>query len=148
LVIPAIDLDAPILATKRVNLEINGQSVTTWAVPDTFAAGWHYASALPGQVGNTVLNGHSNVYGEVFRHLEALELDDEITIYVNDVAYHYRVTDKHLLKEEGISWKARAKNIQLTMPTEDERLTLITCAPYPENTHRLIVVALPVLALP
>jgi len=32
----------------------------------------------------------------------------------------------------------------LTMPTEDERLTLVTCAPYPRNTHRLIVVASPV----
>jgi LPXTG-site transpeptidase (sortase) family protein len=143
LIIPAIELNAPIIATKRVNLEINGQSVTTWAVPDTFAAGWHYTSALPGQIGNTVINGHSNVYGEVFRYLERLQQNDEIIVYVDDTAYHYHVTDRYLLEEENLSWEFRTKNIQLTMPTEDERLTLITCAPYPRNTHRLIVVALP-----
>jgi sortase A len=132
------------MATRRVNLEINGQSVTTWAVPDTFAAGWHYTSASPGQAGNIVINGHSNIYGEVFRDLELLQQNDEIIVYVSDAAYHYHVTERHLFREEGVSWEARTQNIQLTMPTEDERLTLVTCAPYPRNTHRLIVVASPV----
>ncbi|HID54608.1 MAG TPA: sortase, partial [Anaerolineae bacterium] len=30
------------------------------------------------------------------------------------------------------------------MPTEDERITLVTCWPYTDNTNRLIVVAQPV----
>ena len=143
LVIPAINLDAPIMAVNRVNREINGQSVTTWAVPDTLAAGWHATSALPGQIGNTVINGHANIYGEVFRHLEALEPGDEIIIYAGDTAYHYHVSERHLLEETTLSFEARTKNAQWTMPVKDERLTLITCAPYPRNTHRLIVVAFP-----
>ncbi|MEE8391233.1 MAG: sortase [Anaerolineae bacterium] len=144
LVIPAIDLDAPIMTVNRIEFEINGQSVSTWVVPNTFAVGWHATSALPGQTGNIVINGHSNIYGEVFRRLEALEPDDEIIIYAGDTAHHYHVTEQHLLEEEGISLEARSKNAQWTMPIKDERLTLVTCGPYPRNTHRLIIVAFPI----
>ncbi|MCP4536378.1 MAG: sortase [Chloroflexi bacterium] len=146
LLIPAIDLEAPVVAVDRVNTEINGQPVTTWAVPDSFSVGWHNTSALPGQIGNTLINGHSNIYGEVFRNLEALELGDEIIIYVDDAVYRYQVTEWHLLREEDISWEDRTENTKWMLPTKEERLTLFTCAPYPENTHRLVVVALPVEA--
>ena len=44
------------------------------AVPDFFAAGWHTDSTPPGFPGNTVLNGHHNIYGEVFRDLDKVDL--------------------------------------------------------------------------
>ncbi len=146
LLIPAIDLNAPVVAVDRVSLEVDGQSVTTWAVPDSFAVGWHNTSAMPGRIGNTLINGHSNIHGEVFRDLEALELGDEIVIYAGDAVYRYQVTERHLLQEENISLEDRSRNTRWMMPTKDERLTLLTCAPYPRNTHRLVVVALPVEA--
>jgi LPXTG-site transpeptidase (sortase) family protein len=140
LVIPVINMEAPIITVGFVNYEINGQPVTTWAVPDTFAAGWHHTSAPPGQAGNTVLNGHQNIHGMVFRDLAALKLDDEIIVYADDAAYHYRVTERHVVEEEGQPLEVRAQNARWIMPTGDERLTLVTCV---ENTHRLIVIALP-----
>jgi LPXTG-site transpeptidase (sortase) family protein len=148
LTIPSIGLEAPIITVGFVNYEIDGQTTTTWAVPSLFAAGWHHTSAPPGQAGNTVLNGHQNIHGGVFQGLTALETGDEIIVYVGETAHHYRVSERHLLAEEGQPLAVRAQNAQWILPTQDERLTLVTCAPSEQSTHRLIVVALPVGATP
>ena len=143
LVIPAINLEAPIITVGYVNYTINGQTATTFAVPDHFAAGWHHTSAPPGNPGNTVLNGHQLINGGVFRDLEALRNDDEIIVYSGDAAHHYRVAEQHLLAEEGQPLSVRVENARWIMPTGDERLTLVTCAPYGKSSHRLIIVARP-----
>jgi LPXTG-site transpeptidase (sortase) family protein len=144
LLIPTINLEAPIIKVGYANLKINGQPVTTWAVPETYAVGWHHSSAPPGQPGNTVLNGHQSGGSGVFRNLTALQPDDEIFIRMGDTTYHYRVAERHILEEEGQPLAVRAANARWIMPTGDERLTLVTCAPDFQTTHRLIVVALPV----
>jgi LPXTG-site transpeptidase (sortase) family protein len=143
LVIPAISLEAPIITVGYVNYTINGQTATTFAVPDHFAAGWHQTSAPPGFPGNTVLNGHQLINGGVFRDLEALRNDDEIVVYSGDTAHRYRVAEQHLLAEEGQPLSVRVENARWIMPTGDERLTLVTCAPYGKSSHRLIIVARP-----
>jgi len=143
LVIPAINLEAPVITVGYENYTVNGQLATTWSVPQYFAAGWHHTSAPPGQAGNTVLNGHQSIYGGVFRNLEALQLNDEIIIYAAGAAHRYRVAERHLVQEEGLSLAERAANVHWIMPTADERLTLVTCAPFSKTTHRLIIVALP-----
>ncbi len=125
------------------NYTVNGQLATTWSVPQYFAAGWHHTSAPPGQAGNTVLNGHQSIYGGVFQNLEALQLNDEIIIYAAGAAHRYRVAERHLVQEEGLSLAERAANVHWIMPSADERLTLVTCAPFSKTTHRLIIVALP-----
>ncbi|HRV94858.1 MAG TPA: hypothetical protein P5526_22050 [Anaerolineae bacterium] len=51
--------------------------------------------------------------------------------------------NKLLLQEKGASIETRIENARWIAPTEDERLTLVTCA-QPGATHRLIVVAYPV----
>jgi sortase A len=141
--IPAINLDAPVVTVGFVNSEFEGQPITTWIVPDTLAAGWHHTSAPLGGAGNTVLNGHQDVHGGVFRDLARAQVNDEIIVYAGDTAHCYRIAERHFLEEEGQSLQVRAQNAQWIMPTQDERLTLVTCAPYPQNTQRLIVVALP-----
>jgi sortase A len=143
ILIPAIHLEAPIITVGYENYAIDGQPVTTWSVPAYFAVGWHHSSALPGQAGNTVLNGHQNIYGGVFRNLAALQRNDEIIVYTSSAAYHYQVVEQHILKEEGQPLQVRAANASWIMPTPDERLTLVTCAPSTDNSDRLIVVALP-----
>jgi sortase A len=124
-------------------LILSGQKVTTWAVPAYFAAGWHNASALPGYGGNVVLNGHQSIYGGVFHNLTDLSDNDEIVLYAGDKAFRYYVTERHLLAEEGQPLAVRIQNAKWIMPTAAERLTLVTCAPDAQSTHRLIVVALP-----
>ena len=144
IIIPAIDLDAPI---ETVGWHvING--VSTWDVPDRFAAGWLKTSAGLGQTGNTVLDGHHNIAGQVFRRLVDLKPGDEIDVVANGEVFTYKITTRQILKERDQPLEVRLKNAQWIQPTTDERLTLVTCWPYTTNTHRLIIVAKPWTAKP
>jgi len=144
IVAPSIKLDAPVVPMGWEMVDSNGTLVAQWVVPKK-AAGWHENSALPGHGGNVVLSGHHNIEGKVFRYVVDLALGAEITLNVGDTPYVYTVTEKYILKEAGMSLAVRKKNAQWIMPTEDERLTLVTCWPYeyPGNSHRVIVVAKP-----
>ena len=125
-------------------LRLNGQIYSQWEVPNQRAAGWHQSSAPLGQPGNTVLNGHHNVYGEVFHYLVALQPGDIVTLeFARDTATFYIVAQTMTLAEEGQPIETRQANARWILPTEDERVTLITCWPYNANTHRLVVIALP-----
>ncbi|MEJ2557714.1 MAG: sortase [Anaerolineae bacterium] len=120
---------------------MGGATYRQWSTADNLVS-WHNLSAKLGQPGNTVLNGHSNVNGAVLRNLKCVEIGDEITIFSGERDYHYIVTQKFSVKEKDVPLEARIENAQLIAPTQDERLTLITCA-NPGATHRLIVVARP-----
>jgi LPXTG-site transpeptidase (sortase) family protein len=144
IVIPAIDLDAPIEAVGWH--VVNG--VSAWDVPDRFAAGWLKTSAVPGQPGNTVLDGHHNIAGEVFRRLVDLKPGDEIDVFTSDEVFAYKVITRQILKERDAPYEMRVKNAQWIMPTDDERVTLVTCWPYTGNSHRLIIVAKPLKLRP
>ncbi len=139
IVIPAIQLDAPIEAVSWHVVD----GVSQWDVPDHFAAGWLMTSATLGQPGNTALTGHHNIDGEVFRNLVKLKPGDLITIYSNDVPFEYEITTRKILPERGQPDEVRRANARWIQPTTDERITLITCWPYTSNTHRLIIVATP-----
>lgn len=141
LVIPAIKLDAPI---ESVGWHVV-DGVSQWDVPDTFAAGWLMTSATLGRTGNTAITGHHNIAGEVFRNLVKLKLGDRITVYGKDEPLYYEITTRKILPERGQSDEVRRANARWMQPTTDERITLITCWPYTSNTHRLIIVAEPVV---
>ena len=113
-----------------------------WEVAD-YAAGWHVTSAPPGQPGNTVLAGHHNINGEVFRYLVDVQEGDEIDLYAGDTIYKFLVEQKLILKEKDEPLEVRQRNAQWIAPTNDVRLTLVTCWPYTNNTHRVVVVAKP-----
>ena len=144
IVIPAIDLDAPVVPVTWAVVEVDGQEQPMWNLPETRAAGWHETSAPLGVPGNTVLNGHNTTYGEVFRDLYTLEEGDEIVVYAGEVAYTYAVTETLILPEAGQPMEVRIENARYIQPTEDERLTLVTCHPYGSLRNRLIVIARPV----
>lgn len=144
IVIPAINLDAPVGGISLEKIVDGDQTYYQWPVPNEFMAGWHDNSARLGTVGNTVLNGHHNIYGEVFRDLIDLAEGDEITLYDQDRSYTYQVTVIEILAERDQPLDVRMENAQWIAPTADERITLITCWPYTDNSHRLVVVAEPV----
>lgn len=143
IVAPAIRLDAPVVPVGWQFVEEGGQMVSVWEVAD-FAAGWHKTSSYPGQPGNVVISGHHNIKGEVFRYLVDLKTGDEVDLYVGDKLYRYVVTEEHLLQEKGMPESTRRQNAQWIAPTADERLTLVTCWPYTNNTHRVIIIAKPI----
>jgi sortase A len=142
IVAPAIGMDAPVVPVGWKTVEENGQTFTEWEVAD-YAGGWHKTSAYPGNVGNTVIAGHHNIRGEVFRYVVNLEPGNVVDLYVGQTVYRYVVTEKYILKEKGMPPEVREENARWIAPTDDERLTLVTCWPYTNNTHRVVVVAKP-----
>lgn len=144
LVIPSIELDSSIVPVKLNTFVMNGVTYGTWDVAQN-EVGWHNLTAPLGRPGNTVLAGHSDINSRVFRNLEYVNVGDEIVAFSGSTgqAHRYVVTQKVLVQEVGVSLETRIRNARWIYPTQDERLTLITCA-YPGATHRLIVVATPI----
>lgn len=142
IVAESINLDAKVVEIGWKPVIEKGVPTSVWEVAD-YAAGWHKNSKLPGQGGNIVLSGHNNIKGEVFRYLDELKRDDIVTLYAGEQPYEYRVTDTFILKEEGEPEEVRRQNAGWMAPSNDERLTLVTCWPYTNNTYRLIVLASP-----
>jgi LPXTG-site transpeptidase (sortase) family protein len=140
-VIPSIQLDAPVLPAVPGLREYGDQLVRVWDVPAGFQAGWHSDSAPLGVRGNVVFNGHHNVYGQVFGQLIDVNVGDEIIIYGEGRIFRYQVTETLLVPERDQPLEVRLANSQYIQPTGDYRLTLVTCWPYETNTHRLIVIA-------
>ncbi len=145
IIIPKINVDA---AVHRIGLQTlfeNGQRFFQWAVPSGFAAGWHETSATLGQSGNTVLNGHNNIFGEVFRDLVDLEFGDTLILYDNTgQTYTYEIQQQELLPESDQPISVRIENARWIEATGDERVTLVSCWPYATNDNRVIVIAKPV----
>lgn len=141
-VISSIGLDSVVMPVGFQTFEMDGQTYGQWMVDDNLVS-WHNLSAPLGQVGNTVLNGHSDIGGMVFRDLHLVQVGDVITVFAGEQEYQYQVTETRLVQEVGVSLEQRIANAQLIKPTTDERLTLITCI-NPGATHRLIVTAHPV----
>jgi LPXTG-site transpeptidase (sortase) family protein len=140
IVAPSIGLDSPIVPVNVLKDTKTG--VLSWQTTD-FAVGYHAGSAYPGQRGNTVLSGHHNIAGKVFEHLYELKEGDQLLLYDDQVAYRYVVTDSFIVPERGASDEQRQQNARWIMPTSDERVTLVTCWPATDNSHRVIVVAHP-----
>ena len=144
LVIPIINLDAPIIPVSYKEIMVGNLVYYQWLGPDQFAVGWHASSAPLGLPGNTVLNGHHNAYGRVFKDLVRLGRGDVISIYSGSQEFRYQVVTNMLLPERFEPLSVRIENASWIAPSSDERITLITCWPANSDTHRVVVVAFPV----
>ena len=96
------------------------------------------ASAFPGEIGNTVITGHSagdvyssNPYKFIFSGLERLEDGDLIYVNYNSVRYTYKVTKKGVVEPSNV---ASLKGV-----TDKPILTLVTCTPLGTSRYRLLV---------
>ena len=88
-------------------------------------------SAHPGQRGNMYLAAHNDIFGEIFRYLEKMELGDEFVVYSGNQAFRYVVTSKRIIEPTDVS---------VMDPTTEPIATLQTCYPYLIDTQRLVVV--------
>jgi sortase A len=143
IVIPSVGVDAPVVPISWHTVTVNGQAQPVWDVPDSYAVGWHETSAPLGTYGNTVLNGHNTTNGEVFRDLYTMETGDTIVVHSEDTVFTYTVENVLILPEAGQPLEVRLENARYILPTDDERLTLVTCHPYGSLRNRLIVIAHP-----
>jgi sortase A len=140
--IPSINLDADVVEVEYDPNEASEGMANLWDVAD-WAAGFHLGSAYPGHRGNIVIAGHNNIRGRVFRHLLDLLPGDDIYLYADGQEYHYQVTQRLLLKEQGMPPEVQRENAKWIEPTLDERLTLVSCWPFIRPDHRVVVVARP-----
>ena len=143
IIIPELGVDAPVKLAEMQVVKIDEKNYSQWMAPDEEAAGWQRTSLGLGVPGNTVLNGHHNVFGKVFKNLTYLVPGDTFQVYGETHIFTYYVENKMLLAEREVSLEKRIENTKWILPTTDERLTLITCWPETSNTHRLIIIAKP-----
>jgi sortase A len=119
--LPDLHLDIPVVEVFVVD--------GAWQVAD-YAAGYHHGTALPGEVGNTVMAGHAGLRGGVFRRLDQLAIGSEIIVEAGGWQYRYRV------RERNNVWPTQ---VELMHATPTPVLTLITCTAW--DTQRLVVIA-------
>jgi sortase A len=98
-------------------------------------AGYLEGTAYPGQVGNSAIAAHrSRTYGRMFNRLDEIKEGDKVTIKTDKGTYQYEVFDTFLVKPNDLS--------VLQKKGDKKILTLITCHPSNNPTHRLIVQAI------
>src|SRR5205823_6581603 len=122
--IPVMFLDSPVNEV-RINMG-------TWEV-SPMDIGHHEGSANPGEIGNVVLAGHRDINSALFRQLDRLKPGDEVFVSNSFHEYRYVVTD---------SFVVGPTHTEVMDPTNDRRVTLITCTPIGLATQRLIVTAI------
>jgi sortase A len=143
LAIPAIQVDTPVVELGwKTNKTASGSIFSEWDVAQ-YAAGWHKNSAVPGEAENVVMSGHNNILGSVFRELDQLKRGDVIYVYAGGSKYAYDVDEVLILPEKFATAKQRQSNVRFIQPTGEERLTLVSCWPRDDNTHRIVVIARP-----
>lgn len=130
LTIPKIHVSAPIMFEPSI-AEANVQKALETGVV-------HYGNtAKPGEVGNSVLFGHSSNdwdkpgdYKFIFVLLEKLAVGDVYTIDYQGTRYEYQIYEKRAILPTEVS---------VVAPTSEPTSTLITCWPTGTNQKRLIV---------
>ena len=136
LIIPKLNIDVPAhfnIANDTATIDnAMNHGVAQFKIPG--------ANALPGQVGNLVISGHSagdiysnNQYKFIFSGLERLQDNDLIYVNYNSVRYTYKVTKKQTVEPTNVA--------ALVYPTSKPILTLITCTPLGSDRYRLLVTA-------
>lgn len=87
-----------------------------------------------GEYGNTVLAGHrGHSYGRLLNRLNEVKLGDKIVVSTNQGDYIYSVYDVVIVKPEEIHVLRTDKN--------EKVLSIVTCEPVRNPTHRLIALA-------
>jgi sortase A len=136
LIIPKINVDVPVVwnttPDQASQLKAMESGVAWFGIPG--------ANSRPGQIGNTVLSGHSSndlldqgSYKFIFAQLDRLQNGDTIFINYESKRYTYTVTKKEVVAPTDVQ--------ALIYDTNKPVLTLITCTPVGTAQSRLLVTA-------
>ena len=135
LIIPKINVDVP------VHYDIGNNYASQMKAMETGLA--HFAipgaSSHPGQIGNTVVAGHSSNdlldtgdYKFIFAQLDKLQIGDTFYANYNSKRYTYTVTSKQIVEPTEVN--------KLVYATDKPVMTLLTCTPLGTALHRLLIV--------
>ena len=162
--IPGLKIDTPVIPMSWRVVDTANGPVSEWVIPE-IEAGHHINSASLGEPGNLVISGHNNIYSKVFESISRSWSNDEriavdkftdrsdvlngqtIQLFGADgQIVEYQVEEFYRLRDTGVSTEQRMANARFMDPTDDQRVTIITCWPPWNNTHRLVVIARPAQA--
>lgn len=136
LIIPKINVDVPVVWDAKPDFDSQmaamEKGVAWFGIPG--------ANSKPGQVGNTVIAGHSSndlfdsgAYKFIFAQLDRLSQGDTVYINYEGTRYTYSVTKKEVVLPTDVQ--------ALIYDTNKPVLTLITCTPVGTAEKRLLVTA-------
>ena len=136
LIIPKINVDVPVIYDIGPDYDSQmaamQKGVAHFAIPG--------ANSRPGEIGNTVLSGHSSndlfdpgEYKFIFAQLDKLQEGDTLYANYQGKRYTYVVTKKEVVLPTEVS--------KLIYPTNKPVMTLITCTPLGTSQKRLLVTA-------
>jgi sortase A len=136
LIIPKINVDVPTIWNTKPDYDSQmaamQNGVAWFGIPG--------ANSHPGQVGNTVLSGHSSNdiidkgdYKFIFARLDHMVKGDSIFINYQGKRYAYTVTKTEVVQPTQVG--------KLVYKTDKPILTLITCTPLGTSLNRLLVTA-------
>lgn len=80
--------------------------------------GMFKGAAMPGQVGNFSVAAHNNIYTEIFRNLNKVNIGDEVKVTTKTATYVYKITSKQTVKPTSI---------EVINNSDKREITLITC---------------------
>ena len=120
--IEAIDLNLPIIkGLNQTNLKIG-----VALLEDT---------AMLEKEGNSVIAGHrGHSRGRLLNRLDEVKINDRVMVVTEEKEIPYRVFNKVIVEPQ---------QTDLLAPTKEKILTIVTCEPVRNPTHRLIVQAKP-----
>jgi sortase A len=87
-------------------------------------------TAMPGHVGNVVIAGHRVSHDKPFRHLEQLEVGDDVILTTDEGRFVYKVTGTEVVYPDAL-WIADQ--------TADYTATLFACHPAGSTRQRIVV---------
>lgn len=120
--IPKIDLTMPLLSgATEYNLN---RGAATIAGTSAF-----------GEIGNVGIAGHrGRSYGIMFNRLDEMTIGDTIEVVTKEKTFKYKVYKTHIVEPTDVT--------VLYRNSKDQIITLVTCDPVRNPTHRLIVHAI------
>jgi sortase A len=119
------------ITIKKINLSLPVLSGATTSNMRYAAAYMKQTSPL-GEIGNAAIAAHrARTKGRLFNRLNEVAVGDEIVVVKNKHKYIYTVYEVLVVEPTDVSVLNRNK--------KDKVLTLITCDPVKNPTHRLIV---------
>ncbi len=136
LIIPKINVDVPIVYDTKPDqasqMKAMERGIAWFGIPG--------ANSRPGQVGNTVLSGHSSNdlvdpgdFKFIFARLQQLEISDTFYLNYEGTRYTYSITKTEVVRPTDVH--------KLIYETDKPVVTLITCVPVGTARDRLLVTA-------
>lgn len=136
---PPIGTPFALMTVPRLGANMDAKPVLHGVGLDELAQGMgHYPdSALPGQPGNFAVAGHRITLGEPLRHVDTLEVGDNVYVETQDYWYTYRLTRDEIVLPDAV-WTVSPDPFGAGIDPPASIITLTTCHPTFGNSHRWV----------